>query len=118
MVSADNRHNGVRKANSLQNLRSNHGMNLHLLELFRRQPSGLRDDMFRDRQLADIMQKSRGMQSFQFSPGHAQFFRDFDSINPDALQVIVGGLVFSFDSQRQGLNGSQMQVRDLLHMQR
>jgi hypothetical protein len=32
-------------------------MNLHLFELFRRQPAGLGDDVFRYRQLADIVQQ-------------------------------------------------------------
>jgi hypothetical protein len=87
-------------------------MNLHLLELFGRQTSGLRDDVFGNRQFANVMQQRRGVQRFQFRASHAQFLGYFNGINPNPLQVFVRGLVFGFDGQRQRLNGAQMQIGD------
>ena len=66
MVSTHDRYHGIWKADSFQNFRSHHGMNLHLLELFRRQSAGFRDNMFGHCQLADVVQQCGGMQGFQF----------------------------------------------------
>ena len=115
-MSAHDRHHGIREAHPLQNLRAYQGVNFHLLELFRRQPAGFRDDMFGHGQLADVVQQCGGMQRFQIASLHPQFFGDFDGINADALQVIVGCLVLGFNGQRQGLDGSQMKVRNFFHM--
>jgi len=38
-------------------------MDFHLLELFRREPAGLVDDVVRNRQLADVVEQGRGAQS-------------------------------------------------------
>ena len=116
MVSAYDRHHGIGEANSFQNFRSHDGVNLHLLELFRRQPAGFRNDMFGHRQLANVVQQRGGMQGFQFAALHAQLLGYLDGVDANPLQVIVSGLVFGFNGQRQGLNGSQMQVRNLFHM--
>ena len=72
--------------------------------------------MLRNRQFSDVVQQRGRMQSFQFGSLHAQFFGDFDGINADALQVLVGRVILGFNGQRQRLNGSQVQVRHLLHV--
>ena len=70
--------------------------------------------MFRHRKFPDVVQQRGGVQSFQFRPFHAQFFRHFDGIDADALQVLVRGMVLGFNGQSQSLNGPQMQVRHFL----
>ena len=49
-----------------QNLRAHQRMDLHLLELFGRQAARLGNDVFRDRQFADIVQQGGRLQSVQF----------------------------------------------------
>ncbi len=56
MMRAHNGSHRVREAHALQNLRAHHRVDLHLLELFPCQFAGLRDDMFRNRELSDIVQ--------------------------------------------------------------
>ena len=55
MMGADDRHHGTRELHALQNLGANNGVDLHLLEFFRRQFSGLGDDVLRYGQLANVM---------------------------------------------------------------
>ena len=56
VMSAHDGHDRIGEAYALQNFRADQRVDLHLLELFRGQPSGLRDDVFRNRQLADVVQ--------------------------------------------------------------
>ena len=107
MVGSHNRHHRVREANALKNFRAHHGMDLHLLELFRSQPSGLRNDVFRYGQLADIMQQRRGVERLEFGTFYAQFLGYLNGIDANPLQVIVSSLVFGFDGQGKGLNRSE-----------
>src|SRR6202044_3951448 len=80
------------------------------------QAPGFRNDVLRHGQFADIVQQSGGVESFEFCPFNPQFFGDLDGVDPHPLQVFVGGLVFSFDSERQGLNGSKVQVRHFFNV--
>jgi len=60
MMRADDGHHRIREFHALQNLCAHHRMNLHLLELLRRQLAGLGDDVFGDGQLADVVQQRGG----------------------------------------------------------
>jgi hypothetical protein len=88
-------------------------MDLHFLELFRSQLSRLGNDIFRDRQLADIVQQRRGFKGLLLAGAEMQLFADFGGIDLHAPQVIVGGVVLSVDGQGQRFDGAQMQVRHL-----
>ena len=91
-------------------------MNLHLLELFRSQPAGFRNDMFGHGQLANVMQQRGRVQGLQLRPLHAQFFGNLDGVYTHPLQVIVRGLILGFNGQGQGFNGSKMQIRHFFDM--
>ena len=57
MVAAHNGGDRIGKRHPLQNFRSHDGMHLHFFELFRRQASGLVDDLLGHREFADIVQE-------------------------------------------------------------
>jgi len=97
VVGAHDRNHGIREANSFENFRSHHRVNLHLLEFFGSQPARLRDDVFGNCQLADIVQQRGRVQSFQLRAFHAQFLGNLDGINSHALQVRMRGLVFGLN---------------------
>ena len=46
----------VGKADALENLRPNHGMDFHLFEFFRGETAGFGNDVFGNSQLADVVQ--------------------------------------------------------------
>ena len=60
-------------------------------------------------QLANVMQERGRMQSFHLARRHAQFFGYLNGINSHSLQVVVRGVVFGFDGQRQRFDGAQVQ---------
>ena len=116
VVGADDGDDRIREANAFQNLGADQRMNLHLLELFGRKASRLRDDVLGHGEFADVMQQRGGMQSFQFRAGHAEFLADFDGVDADALQVFVGSVILGFDGEREGLDRAEMEVGHLFHV--
>ena len=113
VVGPHDRHHRIREAHALQNLRPHHGVDFHLFEFFRRQPSRLRDDVLGHGEFADIVQQRRGLQRFHLRRSYAQFLGDFDGIDPHPLQVVMGGVVLGLDGQRQSFNGAHVQSRHL-----
>ena len=107
-------HDRIRETNALQNLGADQRMNLHLLEFFRREAAGLRDDVFRHGKFSDVVQQRGSVQRLKFRPNYTQFFGYFNGIDADALQVLVRRVIFGFNRQRQGLNRPKMQVRHFL----
>ncbi len=61
-------HDRVWKTHSFEDFRSHQRMNLHFLEFFRRQAARFRNDVLRNRQLADVMQQGRGLQGLHSLP--------------------------------------------------
>ncbi len=116
VVCADNRHNRIGKTDALQNLRSHHRVNLHLLELFRSKPARLRNDVFGDREFANVVQQGGRLQSLHLLQRDSQIFRDFHRIHPHALQVVVRRVVLRLDGQRQGFDGAHVEIRHLLNV--
>ena len=104
----------IGEAHALQNLGSHDRVNLHLVELFRRQLAGLRDDVLRHRQLSDVVQQGGRLQSLQFGFGEIQRGSQFPRVDLDSLQMVVRGVILGLDRQRQRLDGSEVQGRDFL----
>src|SRR5260370_23699569 len=69
IVCANNGHHRVGKVDLFENLRPNDGMDLHLFKLFWGQFSWLRDDVFRDRKLAYVIQNLRGARGLRLVLG-------------------------------------------------
>ena len=97
MVSPHDRYNGIRKSHSLQNFSPDHGVDLHLLEFFRRQSSGFGNDVLRHREFANVVQQRGSVEGFHFSGSYGQLFCHFDGIDSHSLQVVVGGVILGFD---------------------
>ena len=114
VMGAHDRHHWIRKVDLLQNLRADRGMDFHLVEFFRRQFAGLRNNVLWHRQLSDIVQDRCRAQCFRFVLAQTQFLREFHGVHPHPLQVFAGGFVFGFNGQRESFNCSQVQARDLL----
>src|ERR1700722_19829075 len=66
MVAKDNRYDRIRKSHLLKNLRPNNGMDFHPVEFLWCQFSWFRNDVFRHREFANVMQKRRGLQRLHF----------------------------------------------------
>ena len=62
------------------------------------------------------MQQRGRVQGLEFTSLYAQFLGYLDGIDANPLQMIVRGLVFRLDGQRQRFDGSQVQIRHLFHM--
>src|ERR1700734_1072642 len=116
MVRAYDGHYGIRKLDLFQNLSPDDGMDLHLLEFFGREFPRLRDDVFRNRELADVMQNRRSLQGFGFVFVQAKIFGEFHGVNAHPLKMLVGGVVFGFDGEHESFNGWQVKIRYLIGM--
>lgn len=55
----------IRKADLLHDLGAYHGVDFHFLELVRSEFAGLRNDVFGNGELADVMQQSGGAKGFE-----------------------------------------------------
>src|SRR5271157_2215175 len=99
MVRQNNRHDRIWKLHSLQNLRPDRGMNLHFLKFFLCQASRLGKDLFRDSKLADIVKQSSCAQSVQIVFTYSQISAELNGMGLHTVQMSMGILVFSFDSQ-------------------
>ena len=116
-MGADDRDNGIRELDLFQNLRPDQRVDLHFVELFRRQTPGFRNDVFGHGQLADIVKQSRRLQRVEFTSGLIPSSLPISvAVHPDALQMVGCGGVFSFNGKGQSLDRPQMQAGDLFHM--
>ena len=113
MVRANDGRDRIGERDALQDFGAHQRVDLHLLEFFRGQAPGLVDDVFGNRQLADVVQQRSRAQRFDFGFGKSQFLRDLNREYAHALQVLVRGVVLGFDGQRKGLDGAQVQRGDL-----
>ncbi len=84
-------------------------MDFHLVELFASQLSGLRDDVLRNAELADVVKQSGGSQRLDFGGRQAKALAYFKGIDLDALEVIVRGMILRLDSERERFNRAQVQ---------
>ncbi len=111
MVREHDRYDRIGEFHAVQNLGTDDRVDLHFVELDRRQPARFRNDVLRNRQLADVVQQRGRLQRLEFRFGEPQLLGDFHCINPDSPKMMVGSEVFRFDGQRQSFNGSQVQAR-------
>ena len=67
VVAEDQRRDRIRKRHAGDDLRADLRMDADLLEFFRRQRPGLREDVLGHRELADVVQQRRGLDALDFS---------------------------------------------------
>ncbi len=100
---------GIRELHPLQYFRAHDGMDLHLFEFFRSQRAGLGDNVLGNRQFADVVQQRRRAERLHLVGRKTQPFGYFNGVDAHTLQMIVRGMVFGLNRQRQGLNRPQLQ---------
>src|SRR5262249_26112452 len=66
VMRADYRGDGVWELNALEDLRADDRVDFHLLEFFRCETTGLRDDVLGDGEFADVVQQRRSVQRLPF----------------------------------------------------
>ena len=111
-MGTDDRRNRIREADLLHDLSAHDGVGFHLLELVRSKFAGLRDDVFGDREFADVVQQSGGAESFELALAQSQFFADGDGVDFDSFEMVVGGLVFCLYGERKHFDRSAMERGD------
>ena len=109
-------HYRIGEVNALQDLRANYRVNLHLLELFRRQLTRLGDDVVGYRQLTDVVQNRGSLKSQLVLFGETQLLCHFPCVYLHPLQMFASGLVLRFNGQRQGLNRAHVQSGQALRV--
>ena len=72
VVAEDQRRHRIRERHGADDLGADLRMHADLLELFLRQRAGLRQDVLRHRELADVVQQRRGLDALDFGVGHAE----------------------------------------------
>ena len=106
---ADNGRHRVGEAHSFQDLGAHHRMNLHLFEFFPRQFAGLRNDVFGNGQLADVVQQRGRAQSFQLAFIQAHVLAHFNGVHLHPLQMVVRGVILGFNRESKRFDGSEVQ---------
>ncbi len=99
MVGSHDRDHGIGEIYLLKNLRADDRMNFQLIELFLSQPARLRNNVFGNRELSDVVQQRGRPQSIEFIGAEPEFFTHLEGIHLDAPQVFGRSLIFSVDSQ-------------------
>lgn len=84
-------------------------MNFHLFEFFAGELAGLVDDVFRHRQLADVVEERGDEQRLHQGLIETHQFSQFRNVYADPQEMAVRALVFGFNCHGQAFNGAQVQ---------
>ncbi len=115
-MAPDDRGHGVRKGHGREDLGSNLGMDPDLLELLRRQRTGLGEDVLGYGELPDVVEEGRGLDPLNLDVRHAQGACEPCRIRLHAPDVIGCCLVLRVDGECERLDGGQVQLRHLLRV--
>ena len=113
VMMADDRGHRVREIDLRQDLRADARVQLHALELRRREAPRLVEDALRDRELADIVQQGGGLDGAQLQLLDADPNREFDGYPLDPPDVIVCHAVFRINGVCERLDSREVQAIDL-----
>src|ERR1035441_525642 len=116
MMRKDNGSDWIRKSYLFQNLRPNDWMNFHPLEFLWRKLAGLRDDVFRDGEFADVVKKRSCSQRLDFFIGQTKLFCNLHGIDAHALQMFVRGMVLGLNGESERLDRAQVKMRHFFGM--
>ena len=108
VMMTNDRHNRIVKIHSAENLCSDNGVHLHLLELWSSQLSRLVQDVIRYCDLTDIVQQSARLERFDVSVITTHQARDTGCVNLHAQHMFVSDCIFGIDRDRQGFDGFAM----------
>src|ERR1035438_8832973 len=91
----------IRECDTLQDFGANLSMDLGLLKFFGSERSGLVDDVFGNREFADIVQQGGGAEGFDLVLRKIQLLRNLNRKDAYTLQMFVGSVILRFDGQSQ-----------------
>ena len=114
VVAEDQRRHRIRERHGADDLGADLRMDADLLELFLRQRAGLRQDVLRHGELADVVQQRRGLDALDLGVGHAEAARDAGRIDLHAADVRLRGLILRVDRERERFDRREVQVGHLL----
>src|SRR3977135_1361623 len=92
-------------------------MSAPLPDLFGRERAGLRQNVFGDGELPDVVQQSGGLDRVHVGGRESEPLGQADRARLHALDVLLAGLILGVDGARERLNGREMQIRSLLNAQ-
>ena len=107
---------GVRKRNGGDDFGADLGMDADLLEFLLGQRSRLRQDVFRDRQLPDVVQQRGRLDALDVGCRQTEGPRQSGGVQLHAPDVHLGQLVLRVDGAGEGFDRGQVQIRSLLHV--
>src|SRR5262245_18331601 len=117
MMVPDDRHNGIRKLNGGQEIGTDVGMELHLVEFGICELPGLVQDMFGDRELTHVMKKRRCLDGPELPlVRYSEPLRQFDRVDLHPTNMAMCDLVFGIDGHREGFDRGQIEIAELFDM--
>ncbi len=114
MVAQDQRCDRIGKRHRSKDLGAHFRVNLDLLKLFRRQWPRLREDVFRDGELADVAKEGGGTDGLHFVVRHAERVSQPRGVRLHAAEVFRSGLILGVDGARERLDCREVQIDHLL----
>lgn len=117
VMAQDERHDGIREGHAADDFRADLRMNADLLELFLGERARFGQDVLGHGELADVVQQRGGLDALDLGLGHAERPRKAGRVHLDAPDVALRRLIFRVDGEGQCLDGRQMQIGHLLHVQ-
>src|SRR5947209_5647563 len=107
-MAPDDWDDAIREVDPFEDLGACNRMRLHLLKFLRSQTARLADDVFRNAELANIVQNGRSPKRLQFLLCQSEFAANLDGVDLHSLEVIVGGPVARLDGHGECVDGSDV----------
>ena len=114
-MAQDQRRDRIGKRDTADDFGSDLRMPLNFLEFFLCQRPWFRQDVFGDRELADVVQERRCLETLDFHVRHPERRRNLDGIDLHTPDVPLADFVLGVDGQGECFDRREMEIRDLLH---
>ena len=116
VVAQDERRDRVGERHRADDVGADLRMGADLLELLGRERPGLREDVLRHRELADVVQQRRRLHALDVVVRHAQRSGELGGIELHAADVRLRRLVLRVDRERERFDRREVQVGHLAHV--
>ena len=116
VVAQDERRHGIGERHAADDFGAHLRVNSDLLEFFLRERPGLREDVLRHGELADVVEEGRRLHALNLGLRHAERRRDAGGVDLHAANVRLRGLILGIDREGERFDRRQVKIRDLLDM--